>query len=244
MTTVQLQDIYCDKFDNEIFNSMYDIDEDFDSRPDFSAKAPRVLKALIEKGVTSTHGLWYAHNHFHVVEGEYVVTQLTTPGDEAVLETTVVKAEDLKDVVPSNLYFTGEKWRPVQYVSKDVPGAQKSYDYFLKHATEFLPDLTKVMKDTGLQTRMGLVLRNDTALLRDDKRMLSEKTDSKGRVQRFYWGENKEITDDLFVTYWCVDDVADSIKAHHSISDENDKRIIKVPCQRAHQVCAGWQCDG
>lgn len=242
-----MQDIYCDQFDSAVFNKMYDIDEDFDCRPEYTAKTSAVLKAIAQQGITKHLGVWYPHNHFHVEEDERVVSHpVKSNGEpmfgrlagEAALQTSVFKLVDIKDMVPATLYFSEGRWWPVQYIDKSVPGAEESYEFFMKHATEFLSDLTQVMKDAGLGNRMGLALRNDMSLKRKDDRVLSEKTDHKARVQRFYW-QAEQNSGDLFVTYYCIDDadVGDFIKAYH---DKDESRILKVQCRRAH--CGGKNC--
>lgn len=261
--TSNLNTMYSKDFNPAAFNSLPDIDEDYMNRPTFTIASTQVLKSMLVENLGEYIGLWYPHKHFDVEDGEYIVScskvqmnkdLFNKPVSDVVLETSVIAASKeymSENFVPATLYKYGDKWMPMQYIAKDVPGAQESYDYFLKNGSKFLPTLTETMKLAGLEGRMGLVLRNDTALKRNDQAMLDEKTDKKQRLQRFFWGGNKEPSEDTFVTYWCIDeecmpdDKFDKIKASYDILGfEMNDGIVKVGCQRAHQVCAGINCSG
>lgn len=239
-----LSDLYSDKFVPEIFNSLSDIDDEEDRRVKFTDASTPILKKMMEKGICNHVGLWYPHKHFDVSKGEYVASYVPQdkPAD-LVMQTDVLK--DKKDLVPMCLYMHEGKWMPMQFVSKDVPGAQESYDHFQTHGAEFLPDIGETMSELNLKKSMGIVLRNEMSRKMDGF-MLDEETNRKKRHQEFRWKKTNEYQKEVFITYWCVDimesdDSEDKIKARFEVVGPDG--IVKVGCQRAHQCCPPFDCN-
>lgn len=241
-----ISDLYHDKFVPDVFNGLSDIDDEAERRVKFTDASTSILKKMMEKGVCHHVGLWYPHKHFDVSDGEYVASYVPQdkPAD-LVMQTSVLK--DNKDFVPMCLYMHEGKWMPMQYVSKDIPGAKSSYDYFMRHAADFLPDIGKKMAELNLERSMGIVLRNDISLGKKDGFMLDEETNRGKRHQEFKWKKTNEYDKEVFITYWCVDDVTDSedsddkIKACFEVAGPDG--IVKVGCQRAHQCCPPFHCS-
>lgn len=181
------------------FNGLPHIDHDGLANIDRSAET--LVAAIISEGLERHVGLWNPHKHFDVANDEQIVSRRGKSTDKWVVMTEVEKYNPMN--IPCAWKTVDGVWSPMQFVRPDFPGAQESCAALLDKVKTLLPKIDRIIKESGLEGRVGLHLATDTGHKKD--KFLMERTDETKRVQRFNW-ETEEpgmwTTGEYIKTYW------------------------------------------